>query len=268
LGLVLCVWFAVAIRARQTPSSTLTTPLIVDPNAPSAAESADLANIAQVFANEPPSAEVSTPSPSQADALVNLLAAGSTGGTGSDASAAGGGGCAASTDTGSSETGSSSQPSQDAIETEIKLLNSLVEHGKAIAAALPAKEQRLQELAAQLNAAKAGDMAKGAQSQLESQQLLLKEIQLKEVALTTKLNDLKTTEAKLSASVDKLQKAVNTNSQVTQALNTEAAVASVGDTSTGGAPATSGAAGAAAVQPASFLDDDSIRALLRRVNRL
>jgi len=267
LGLVLCGWFAVAITHTQTPSSTLTTPLIVDPSAPSAAESADLANIAQVFANEPPSAEVSTPSPSEADALVNLLAAGSTGGTGSDASAGGGGG-AASTDTGSSDTGSSSQPSQDAIETEIKLLNSLVEHGKAIAAALPAKEQRLQELAAQLNAAKAGDMAKGAQSQLESQQLLLKEIQLKEVALNTKLNDLKTTEAKLSASVDKLQKAVNTNSQVTQALNTEAAVASVGDTSTGGAPATSGAAGAAAVQPASFLDDDSIRALLRRVNRL
>jgi len=241
-------------------SGTLTQPLIVDPNAPTEAQQANLASIAQVFADEPAAASVDqTQSPSAEDAILGLLVGGQTGG----AAAAGGGGAAAgggggSTDTSSSDTAStdnsggggsgSSSTDTSAITTEIKLLSNLIQHGKAIAAALPAKEQRLNALAAQLNAANGAQAAQGAQQKLQEQQLLLQEIQLKIAALKQKLEDLQTTETKLQTSINNVQAAVNTNTQVQHQLNQEAAVAEAG-----GAAASGGASGSAAVQAAPSL---------------
>jgi len=247
-------------------TSSLTKPLIVDPNAPTEAQQESLASIAKIFADEPASASVETPSASEEDSLVNLLSAGSASGTGGGAAAGGGGSDSSNGDqssTDSSSTDSSDSTSSDssqaadpsAIEKEIRLLNSLVEHGKAIAAALPAKEQRLQELAAELNSANGKQAAAGASAKLAEQQLLLKEIQLKVVALKQKLEDLETTQTKLQTSIDKVQQAVNTNEAVNHQLDQEVAKASVGgDTTTAAGGDTAGAA-PAAVAPAPALID-------------
>jgi len=257
--LFLCLLFSVALATqgkRITPAdgSGLTKPLIVDPNAPTEAESANLANIATIFASEPASASQAPPSAAEEDQLVGLLAA--TGGatTGGAAAAPAAGGTAAGGSDTSSQT-DSSQESQSAIETEIKLLSSLVEHGKAIAAALPDKENRLKSLAAQLNAAKGAAASQGAQAKLAEQELLLAQIQLKITALQKKLEDLQTTETKLTASINQVKQATANTNAVAHVLNQEAAVASVGGGTT--AAATTGSASPAAVQaaPTSFLDD-------------
>jgi len=243
------------------PSATLTTPLIVDPNAPSDALTTEVSDIAKTLISEPPSAEVTPADPTQQDALASMLSA--TGST-SSSDASGGGGAAAaggsSTET-TSTTGSSSSSSTDtsAIEEEIKLLSSLVEHGKEIASALPSKEARLNALAAQLKAAQGQAQAQGAQSQLQEQQLLLSEIGLKIAALKQKLEDLQTTQTKLQASITKVQAEVDKNSVLTHNLNQAAAVASVGTPATGGATP---AATTTATAASSLLDDEeSIKAV-------
>jgi uncharacterized coiled-coil protein SlyX len=240
--------------------------LIVDPNAPSEETTSNVARVAEILSSEPPSAAQPPADPNAADVLVNLLAAS---GTGEPPSTEPG----EDTQPGNEEQGSeqSSQPSQSAIEQEIKLLSSLVEHGKAIAKALPEKEQRLKELEAQLDAAKGAEASKGAEAKLAEQELLLSEIRLKIDALKKKLEDLQTTETKLVASIDKVKKAVDTNAEVTHELNQAAAKASVGDSTEGAGSTASTEAPAAGVQPAtSFVDDsvnaasDQARALLKR----
>jgi len=250
-----------------TDTSSLTQPLIVDPNALSAAAAQNVANIAQILADAPASADDPPPAANQDD-LANMLDAGS--GTGSTSTTS------SSTDTSSTDSSSDSSDSSDdssssdsssssadqtsAIEKEIKLLTSLVDHGKAIAAALPDKEQRLKELAAQLAAASSKQKAQGAQAQLAEQKLLLAQIQLKIAALKQKLEDLETTQTKLQASIDKVSGAVDANDQVTHQLNQEAAQASVGGTTS-----TGGAAPAAA---ASFLDSQSVEAVTRQAKQV
>jgi hypothetical protein len=267
--LIGCLWLLVALVDNVSAQATLTKPLIVDPNAPSEDQVTNVAAISKVLISEPPSASVETPDPSETDAIAGMLdaspAAADEGST--PAAPAGGDSSSESTDgsdSTSEEGGSSdstSQENQSAIEKEIKLLTSLVEHGKAIAAALPEKEKRLNELAAQLNAAKAGELAKGAEAKLAEQELLLKEIQLKIQALKKKLEDLETTETKLTASIDKVRRAVNTNEEVTHELNQEAAKASVGvDASTGEAAAAEGAPAAVEAAPAAALIDASVDA--------
>jgi len=258
--LFLCLLFSVALATKQinpTDGSGLTKPLIVDPNAPTEAESANLANIATIFASEPASASQAPPSAAEEDQLVGLLAAtggAATGGAAASTDTPAAGGTAAGSSDSSSQT-DSSQESQSAIETEIKLLSSLVEHGKAIAAALPDKENRLKSLAAQLNAAKGAAASQGAQAKLAEQELLLAQIQLKITALQTKLEDLQTTETKLTASINQVKQATANTNAVAHVLNQEAAVASVGGGTT--AAATTGSPSPAAVQaaPTSFLDD-------------
>jgi len=247
-----------------TDTSSLTKPLIVDPNALSEADAQNVANIAQILADAPASADDPPPSANQDD-LANMLDAGS--GTGSTSTTS------SSTDTSSTDSSSDSSDSSDsssdsssssadqtsAIEKEIKLLTSLVDHGKAIAAALPDKEQRLKELAAQLAAANSKQKAQGAQAQLAEQKLLLAQIQLKIAALKQKLEDLETTQTKLQASIDKVSGAVDANDQVTHQLNQEAAQASVGGTtSTGAAPAAA----------SSFLDSQSVEAVTRQAKQV
>jgi len=237
------------------PTTGLTKPLIVDPNALSEADAQNVANVAQVLADEPASAKQSPP-PANEDALAGLLDAG-TGGSQSDASGGGAaaGGTASSTDT-SSSTDTTSSTDASAIEKEIRLLSSLVEHGKAIASALPAKEQRLKELAAELAAANGKTQAAGAEAQLAEQKLLLAEIELKITAMQKKLEDLQTTQTKLQASIFKVESAVSTNNAVNHQLNQEAAVASVGGATTGGA------SGSAA--PTAFLDQAAVDAVTRQ----
>jgi hypothetical protein len=236
------------------PTDGLTKPLIVDPNQLSEADAANVASVAQVLANEPESAKASPPSADE-DALAGLLDAGTGGSTdaptdGSNA-AAGGTGSDSSTD---SPDSSNPAAEASAIEKEIKLLTSLVEHGKAIAKALPEKEQRLKELAAQLAAANGKQQAAGAEAQLAEQKLLLAQIELKVSAMKKKLEDLETTHTKLQASISKVESAVNTNDAVNHQLNQEAAAASVGgEASTGGAAA-----------PAAFLDKAAIEAVTRQ----
>jgi len=235
------------------PTDGLTKPLIVDPNQLSEADAANVASVAQVLANEPESAKASPPSADE-DALAGLLDAGTGGSTDTptDAAAGGTGSDSSSTD----ETPDSSNPAAEAsaIEKEIKLLTSLVEHGKAIAKALPEKEQRLKELAAQLAAANGKQQAAGAEAQLAEQKLLLAQIELKISAMKKKLEDLETTHTKLQASISKVESAVNTNDAVNHELNQEAAAASVGgETSTGDAAA-----------PAAFLDKAAIEAVTRQ----
>jgi uncharacterized protein YggU (UPF0235/DUF167 family) len=266
--LFLCFLFfsvVLAIEGKLDPTDgTLTKPLIVDPNALTEDEAKNVATVAQVLANEPDSAKESPP-PADEDALAGMLDAGAgTGGAaapGADAAAGG------ATDAGASDTSSDApaDPAAEssAIEKEIKLLSSLIEHGKAIAQALPEKEQRLKELAAKLSAAGAAQRAQGAEAQLAEQKLLLAQIQLKITALKKKLEDLETTETKLKASIDKVEGAVQANDQVTHELNQEAAVASVGGDASSGAAAAAAPAAAEAAPPAAFLDK-SVEAVTRQ----
>jgi len=267
---VLCFLFFSVVLASNAkglePTDGLTKPLIVDRNALTEAEAKNVADVAQVLANEPEAAKESPPSPDE-DALAGLLQAGTGGAGGSDAAPSD-----TSTDTSSdsseapaSSDTASSAAEASAIEKEITLLNSLIEHGKAIAAALPEKEQRLKELSAKLDAANAGQRAAGAEAQLAEQKLLLAQIQLKITALKKKLEDLETTETKLQASIDKVQSAVNSNAEVTHTLNQAAAVASVGEATTGGADAAATTADAAAA--AAFLDK-SVEAVTRQAKKV
>jgi len=264
--LFLCfLFFSVVwgIEGKLEPTDGLTKPLIVDPNALTEDEAKNVASVAQVLANEPDSAKESPP-PADEDALAGLLdAAAGTGSSDASAATDSGSDTAAgdSSSDGSSDGGDQQNPAAEAsaIEKEIKLLSSLVEHGKAIAKALPEKEQRLKELAAQLAAANGKQQAAGAEAQLAEQKLLLAQIQLKITAMKKKLEDLETTETKLKASIDKVENAVNTNDQVNHELNQEAAAASVGSTT--------GDSAAAAAQPApaaAFLDKAAVEAVTRQ----
>jgi hypothetical protein len=252
-----------AAKGKGELEPELTKPLIVDPNALTEEQQKNVADVAQVLANEPPSAKESPPAADE-DALAGLLQAGTGGAGGSDAAPSTDASTDPSTDNASeapsSETASSAAEAS-AIEKEIRLLNTLIEHGKAIAQALPEKEQRLKELSAKLDAANAGQRAAGAEAQLAEQKLLLATIQLKITALKKKLEDLETTETKLKASIDKVQNAVNSNAEVTHELNQAAAVASVGGEATGdaGAAATAGAA--------AFLDK-SVEAVTRQAKKV
>jgi len=257
LGVILCVGWANSQALTPTDTSTLTKPLIVDPNALTEAQQQNVASVAQVLANEPASAEESPP-PADEDALAGLLDAGTAGDAGSSDSssnAASNGVSSSDSSSDPSSDSSSSQPDTGAIEKEIKLLSSLIDHGKAIAAALPEKEQRLKELSAQLDAAQAGQTAAGAKQQLAEQKLLLAQIELKIGALKQKLEDLDTTHTKLQASISKVESAVSTSDAVTHDLNQKAAAASVGDTA-GAAPASNAAGAPAAAAPAatSFME--------------
>jgi len=258
--LVLCFLYFSGVLANQAldPIDTtgLTKPLIVDPNALTDQESANVASVAQLLANEPASAKESPP-PADEDALAGLLDAGtgssdSTSSTDTNAAT----NSVSSSDTSSDSTDSSSSSTNtDAITKEIQLLTSLIDHGKAIAAALPAKEQRLNELSAQLDAAGASQKAAGAKQQLAEQKLLLAQIELKIDAMKQKLEDLDTTHTKLQASITKVEGAVSSSDAVVHDLNQKVAVASVG---TGGVAAPAAAASAAAPAATSFLDQ-SIR---------
>jgi len=241
----------VSVVLAQVDTSSLTKPLIVDPNAPSDAQQAALTQTVQILADEPASA---TQDPVSADdSIAGMLDAGS----GSSDAAAGGGGASTTGGGGSSD----SQAQASAITKEIQLLTSLVEHGKAIAAALPDKEKRLNELSAQLNAVQGDAAAKSASDKVSEQELLLAQINLKIAAFKKKLEDLETTQTKLSASVAKLQAAASQTQEVQHQLNQEAAVASVGG------PAASGAAGAASFVDAANVVSREAEDVLNRMSR-
>jgi len=245
---LLCLGLAWADRhhhLQPTDTSSLSTPLIVDPNAPSASEQSNIQSIVSILEAEPSAAEdTSSTTTANGDAweyqvfgtALNSLESSGTGtaASSSDAAKAGGaggdGGGAGSSNSDTASSGSTGSSSSDttAIQKEIILLTSLINHGQEIAKQLPAKQQRLNQLKAELNAAMGNQASQDAQQQLGEQQALQTAIQAKITELQQKLQDLQTTDAKLQASIDKVKAAVATNSQVTQKLNQAAAVASVG----------------------------------------
>jgi hypothetical protein len=238
----------------------------VDPNAPSEETTNNVAHVAEILSSEPPSAAQPPADPNAADVLVNLLTA--SGDAGDEASPNETGAEDTAGETQGSESEPSPQENESAIEKEIKLLSSLVEHGKQIAKALPEKEQRLKELEAQLDAAKGAEASKGAEAKLAEQELLLSEIRLKIAALKKKLEDLQTTETKLVASIDKVKKAVDTNAEVTHELNQAAAKASVGDATEGAGSTASASTEPAGVQPVTSFVDDSVNAASEQARAL
>jgi hypothetical protein len=251
---------AITETSKTLDPAELTKPLIVDPNALTEEQQQNVASVAQVLANEPPSASEAPPAADE-DALAGLLDAGGAGTGSTDSSNAPASASESDSGDSSSDEGgdSSSDPKAEsaAIEKEIKLLSSLIEHGKAIAAALPEKEQRLKELSAKLDAAGASQKAAGAKQQLAEQKLLLAQIELKIGALKQKLEDLETTQTKLQASIAKVESAVDSSAAVEHDLNQKAAVASVGD-ATGAAASTDAAGAPAAAAPAASFLDQSI----------
>jgi len=258
--LFLCFLFfsvALALEVQTNADPELTKPLIVDPNALTAAEAENVASVAQVLANEPEAAKVDPPAADE-DALAEGLIQ-TPGATTAEATAGETGTGSAEGEEGGEEGSANPAEEASAIEKEIKLLNSLVEHGKAIAKALPEKEARLKELSAKLAAANGQQQAAGAAAQLAEQKLLLAQIQLKITALKKKLEDLETTETKLKASIEKVESAVQTNDEVNHELNQEAAVASVGTETA--------AAGATEAAPAAFLSK-SVEAITRQAKKL
>jgi len=148
----------VVLASKGKLDPELTKPLIVDPNALSEADAANVESVAKVLASEPPSAKAEPPAADE-DALAdNMLDAGTAGAsTETETPAAG-----EATSTDATSTDGSEPAKSSAIEQEIKLLSSLIDHGKAIAQALPEKEQRLKELSAQLAAAQGAEQAQGA----------------------------------------------------------------------------------------------------------
>jgi len=257
------------------PSDTLTKPLIVDPNAPTDAEAAELTRITTILASEPSSASVSPPDPNQDDLAVMLAGGESSSSQGASRSSSDSSeGGASSTDTSSSDSSSSDSSSSDSssssssssksqtanLKKEMDLLQTLIDHGEAIADALPAKKQRLAALKAQLNAALGQAAVDGANQQLKAQQALLVQITAKIQELKAKLEDLETTQTRLQTSINNLQNSVSSNEQVAHQLNQEAAKASVESPSTGAgtgaAPGTGGGAASPVAAASRFVEDE------------
>jgi len=232
--------------------TTLTPPVIENPDQPSESDQQELTRIATIFASAPSSADNPPVNTDQEDDLANiLLGAGGTatqGATGAESNDA----SEANTNSAAGSTGTANQAN---IQKEIQLLTTLISHGQAIAQALPAKEQRLAELKAQLNAALGQQAQDGANAQLQEQEQLLTAIQAKITQLKQKLEDLETTETKLEASIAKVKQAVSNNEQVTHQLNQAAAKASVEAPGSTGANSGGAAAGTSAAGTASFLEE-------------
>jgi len=92
------------------------------------------------------------------------------------------------------------------VKKELKNLNNLIKQAKAIVKVLPAKQQRVKELKAELLKLRGISAEEAARQKIKVQQAILDDIQSKESAMNKKVAALKQSEARLLASIERVKK--------------------------------------------------------------